>query len=439
MEQMLILILDNGKDSDGDGINDASDSDVNGDGIVDNGIDTDGDGINDAHDNDDDNDGLSDDTEAHLGTNPLSVDSDNDGISDFDEGTEDSDRDGIIDALESSILDSDNDGVFDDKDVSNNNPNNDSDGDGQVNSKEMECEGGDPLDDTKRCPWFFEEEEGKKMLNAGFVYVPGGFDVNGDGIDESGFWTSRYQARETGVEISSSEIINIVGNYNTFIDKNFRISNATEHLQGYMGTDLEDTLKGKELSFSNAYAQLNPRSSSMPAYLAMASLTMFHSDKALGFLTQKQYTQISKLLNKNIAQGGDAETLKNNLLGVDKNIPLDSYSDNIYEFGAGKKEYLKELMWLVDGTGRVKFSLDQIPIWSGVDMDILRYNHDSPNYGANATIDVGMGVGIFKEHYAVSVRAGTLLYLLQGTTGNDSDTGTSTNGIGFRAATAYLP
>ena len=335
-------------------------------------------------------------------------------------------------------MDSDNDGVFDDKDVSNNNPNNDSDGDGQVNIKETECAEGDPLDASRRCPWLFEETENIKMMDDGFVYVPGGFDVDEDGINETGFWASRYQARETGVEISSAEVISIVGNYNTFIDKNFERSNTSENLQGYMGENLVDTLKGKVLSFSNAYAQLNPRSSSLPSYLAMASLSKFVSPKDLGLLTQKQYTQITKLLNANIAKGGDAKTLKNNLLGIDKNIPLDGYSDNIYEFGLGHKEYLKGLMWLVDSSNTVKFSLEHVKSWWGIDMDTLRYNYDSPNYGSNATIDVGMGIGIFKDNYAVMVRGGTLLYLFQGTTGVESDTANSTNGIGFRAATAYL-
>ncbi len=432
-------VLDNGVDSDGDGINDTSDVDVNGDGVPDNGIDSDGDGINDANDPDDDNDGLSDIAEEHLGTNPLLADSDGDGVSDFDEGIGDSDGDGIIDALESSIIDSDGDGVFDDRDESNHNPNNDSDGDGQVNVKELECSEGDALDATKRCPWIYEEADSLKMIEAGFVYVPGGFDVDEDGINEKGFWVTKYQARERGVEIASSQIISIVSSYSAFIDKYFTISNSSEPLQGYMTDNLTETLKGQELSFSSSDALLKPRISTLSAYLAMASLTTFNSDKPLKFLSHKQYVQIFKLLNASIAQDGNSTTLKNNLLGIDKNLPLNGYSESIYEFGLGKREYLQDLVWLVDAQNRQKFSLDQIERWWMIDIDRLRYNSISPDYGANATIDVGMGVGIFKDHYAVMVRAGVLLYLLQGTTGGDSDTGETTNGIGFRAATDYLP
>jgi hypothetical protein len=47
--------------------------------------DTDGDGVPNAEDSDDDNDGLTDKFEAQLGTNPQVADSDGDGISDSDE------------------------------------------------------------------------------------------------------------------------------------------------------------------------------------------------------------------------------------------------------------------------------------------------------------------------------------------------------------------
>jgi len=43
----------------------------------------------------------------------------------------------------------------------------------------------------------YNSPKGKAMINAGFVYVPGGWDVNGDGVVESGFWLSKYQASAT--------------------------------------------------------------------------------------------------------------------------------------------------------------------------------------------------------------------------------------------------
>ncbi|MGC6524183.1 MAG: T9SS type A sorting domain-containing protein, partial [Flavobacteriaceae bacterium] len=94
---------------------------------------------------DTDNDGVSDTDEAINGTDPLVADTDGDGTNDGDEGTADSDGDGIIDALESSIADADSDGVVDQLDEENNNPDNDTDGDGYTNIDETNG-GSDPLD-----------------------------------------------------------------------------------------------------------------------------------------------------------------------------------------------------------------------------------------------------------------------------------------------------
>ena len=212
----------NNPDTDGDGIPDGVDADIDGDGTLDNGLDTDGDGIRDEYDPDDDNDGLSDYIERQLGTEVLNVDSDGDGKDDKSESRKDTDGDGIIDALDSFTKDSDSDGVVDEIDSKNDDPSNDSDGDGQANIKELECaENGDPLDANKRCVWVYETNKGESMNAVGFSYVPGGFDVDGDDIKEDGFWISSYQARELGVEIPANEIINIVGNYSDFINQEF--------------------------------------------------------------------------------------------------------------------------------------------------------------------------------------------------------------------------
>jgi len=103
--------------------------------------------------NDSDGDGLLDNSETTLGTNPNDPDSDNDGVSDGAEvgpnpaSPVDTDGDGVINALESSLVDSDNDGVNNQIDPANGNPcvpnaNSaaclaaDSDGDGLTNAQE---------------------------------------------------------------------------------------------------------------------------------------------------------------------------------------------------------------------------------------------------------------------------------------------------------------
>ncbi len=417
-------INDNGTDSDNDGINDSSDVDVNGDGVADNGIDTDGDGINDEHDTDDDNDGIVDSIE----------------------GTKDSDGDGILDSLESNSIDSDNDGVPDQSDSQNSNPNNDSDGDGQANSIELTCGAvGNPLDSSKRCPWVTETREGESLIASGFVYVPGGFDVDNDGTQEKGFWVSSYQAHDNGEEISVAEVINTVDKYRTFVKTNFTVSNSSEVIVNYVDTRLTDTLKGKGLIFDNN-SSIGNRVTRLAPYLALVSLEKYRIkdsnnqelNTSLGLMSHKQYVQIEKLLKADLNNAGDGSFLRNGLLGVDLLVPPTSYRMKMYEFGRGYKEYLRDIMWMVDSNGTVKFTLDNVKNWWDVDLDLLEYNH-TPTYGANSTLDVGMGVGTYKDNYAVFARGGTVLDLRQGTTGVDSDDIGTTNGIGFRGATAYLP
>ncbi|HHD82148.1 MAG TPA: hypothetical protein ENK94_03050 [Campylobacterales bacterium] len=323
-------------------------------------------------------------------------------------------------------------------------PKNDSDGDGQANIKELSCAEGDPLDAAKRCQWLSETPEGLAFASSDFVYIPGGFDVDGDGVEEKGFWTSSYQARARKIEISEFSIINIVGNYRAFIQNNFTLLNSSETIKYYQTDELTESLKGQHLTFSEVAS--TPRESALAPYLALASLKQFEIRDASNnvvaqdfkFLSLKQYMQITKLLEADLKSGGDGKTIRNNLLGIDVNIPLGSHGTKVYEFAAGKKEYLSELLWLVDENSVVKFFLDDIDSWWGVDMDHVAYHHET-QYGANATIDVGMGVGIFKDNYAVMVRGGNVLDLYQGTTGVDSDIDNQDNGIGFRAATAYLP
>ncbi|MGB7395145.1 MAG: gliding motility-associated C-terminal domain-containing protein [Pricia sp.] len=110
-------------------------------------------------DTDDDEDGLLGGLESDLGTDPNNPDTDGDGILDGIEVGDDpdnpldEDEDGIIDALDSNILDTDQDGVNDQQDPANENaciPDNsnalcDTDQDGITDGEEEE-NGSDPFD-----------------------------------------------------------------------------------------------------------------------------------------------------------------------------------------------------------------------------------------------------------------------------------------------------
>ena len=409
-------INDNGSDSDGDGITNRADADVDGDGVIDNGADNDGDGVNDEYDLDDDNDGIVDTQERAL----------------------DSDGDGIDDSLESNIIDSDGDGVTNQLDSEDSNPNNDSDGDGQANRVELTCgDIGNPLDANKRCPWAIEGSQAEALKEAGFIYVPGGFDVDGDGTLEKGFWVSAYQARGSGRVISIEDMIATVGNYRAFIADNFKLVNSNEPISIYRDGYLTDTTKGEEVTFNYDIATSSKRLSSLAPYQIMVSLKHYRGvESAVTLMSQKQYAQIALLLKADLDNVGDGTYLRNGLIEEDFNIPRD-YHSKIYEFDTQHKEFLKDLMWLKDKSENSKFSLEDVQSWWGVDIDRLYYNY--PTYGANSDLDVGIGRGATKDNYAVIVRAGSILDLLQGTTGGESDSSNRTNGIGFRGAINYLP
>jgi len=390
---------------------------------------------------DSDGDGIFDYREVVLGTSAQNRDTDEDGIPDGVEGDIDTDGDGIIDALESAIFDSDGDGVNDQFDAFNNDPTNDSDGDGQANLKELNCTEGDPLDANKSCPWLTDTTYGKDMISSGFIYITGGFDIDGDGIKEKGFWTSAYQARKSSVEISTSDIISIVGNYNSYIQNNFKLENGTQNkISGY--TDhLHESPKGNMLDFNTSRSLETHRITGMSPYLALASINKYKikNSQKLSLLSQKQYVQIIKLLEADKNSGGDGHHIRNNLLGVDIEVPLIDYSSVIYEFGTDYKELVNSLIWLKDDIEKSKFSLNDIKSWWEVDIDNILYNHKDGRYGANSIMDVGFGAGVDKDHYAVVARGGSKIDMLQGTTGIDTDRYNLTNGIGFRVATSYFP
>jgi hypothetical protein len=163
---------------------------------------------------DNDGDGISNSQEAVYGTDPDNADTDSDqhGTDDHGDLAEigpdlnnplDTDGDGVIDALESILTDADDDGVPDELDAENNNPSNDSDGDGYANDLEKAA-GTDPLDagsvppdndndgivdvldpddDNDGLPDTVEDENQNGTQDSGET-DPFNADTDGDGLDD---------------------------------------------------------------------------------------------------------------------------------------------------------------------------------------------------------------------------------------------------------------
>jgi len=512
----------NHKDSDGDGLSDSDeliygtnpflmDSDM--DGLLD------GEEIHiyetNASNPDTDNDGLKDGEEVHHiyePTNPLKEDSDNDGLldslevsrDDLNASNPDTDGDCLLDSFElnsyhteTNNTDTDRDGVEDGFEVYGDldtvcistpetlaegvnehpaqdnltnpdvidalDPLNDSDGDRQANIKELECANGNPKDALKFCSFIYNSNEGSSLVSAGFAYIPGGFDVDGDGINEKGFWTSAYQARAKKDEIIEASTVNeTIGKFNSYIQKNFFMVNATDviskTIHGYSDESLSDTLDSvptaKVLEFST---NINPsekkRLSGVLPVIAMVGLSKYDVkdsenkslNLSLGLLSLKQYAQIQQLLEADKKNGGNGHTIRNSLLGIDKNVPLIDYVTVVHEFGEGYKELLSSIMQMKEGYVVMCTGCPWVKPWMGINKDRLVKNpNERQQYGSviargtDSKLDVGMGVGPTKDDYGVLVRAGELLDLTIGVVGGISDAPNTHDGVGFRATSAYV-
>ena len=428
---------------------------------------------------DTDNDGLSDYDEVKIYiTNPLESDTDGDGLLDSFEilnyetnaTLKDTDGDKIDDGIEIYSYDTDElnltilttpetllqgynpnpamDGIPNREDdiINALDPTNDSDGDGQSNIKENNCTDGDPADATKICPFIHETEEGNILTEHGYSYVPGGFDVDGDGVDEGGFWMSRFHARNSGIEIPSQRVIEKVGNINQYVSKNFKVVNRNVEVLNYNESNLNETgvMAGNHLIFDEESIAGIKRISNFTPYLALVCLSEYrlkgHDGRPLDINitmpSHKQYIQVKMLLDADKANNGDGRHVRNGLLGVDKNVPLFSYNLMIDEFGEDKKEYVRNLIQLRETdkeNGDTLFSFSDVPTWWEADSTKFK----SFEKGAHSTQDLGNGIGPDKDPYAVIVRGGTILDITEGVSGALTD-GDNTDGISFRAVTPYL-
>ena len=162
-------------DLDADGVADVDDFDSDNDGIpdaIEGNSDSDNDGLPDYLDTDSDNDGISDTVEGQVSTN----DADNDGIDDTYDvdvtGGNDTNFNGVDDALEGVVgVDTDNDGIADYLD-------NDSDGDGVPDALEP----GDT--DIDGLPNYLDTDSDNDGINDGVEAQITGTDTDNDGIDD---------------------------------------------------------------------------------------------------------------------------------------------------------------------------------------------------------------------------------------------------------------
>lgn len=339
-------------------------------------------------------------------------------------------------------------------------PSNDSDGDGQANSQENTCAEGDPSDPLKLCMFDINTTEGRALQEAGYTYIPGGFDVDGDGKIESGFWMSRYQARKSGALISSEDVISSVGNINKFISTKFKVLNRNIQTTSYDERILNETevKAGEELLLKESDIAGKIRITKFTPYLAEVCLSKYQFkdedgnvlDVNVSIPTHKQYVHVMMLLNADLNQTlvdslglqlGDGRHARNGLLAIDPSLPLSDYSVVIDEFGTNRdgeqtKEFLRNLIQLREHqSGATIFTAedlkDEAYKWWLADYEKSK---NRITFGSASGQDIGHGEGPSADIYGVISRARGVIDTRISVTGTESD---GINGIGFRAATAY--
>ncbi len=436
------------EDSDGDGLTDDKEVSIDqgGTGTDPNNPDTDGDGLfdgfeveigTDPNNPDTDGDGLSDGDEVlKYKTDPLKEDTDDDGLNDGDEvkiGTDplnpDTDADGVVDGLEvkgaltpdtfrggfgvdnpANTRHKDEPDVIDALD-----PLNDSDKDKRPNLTETQ-KGFDPLDPLSFYPWIYETPEGIEMEKAGFDYIPGGFDVDGDGKAETGFWMAKYEAR------AGSAITANISNLSEYINKNFSVINATSAL-GYIENIPSSSAEPLAIAVYNA------DSASVTGMYGYEAASIIEQSQIPGGVatklpTNKQYAHVLQLIKAN-----KVDSVKNGILGNDVNVEED-YEREIFETNSNMQEFTSNLVKLDE--------LDEtaLPAWWGVEHPFYN-DSDKAAASTNALVNPDTGLGKNQDPYAVIVRgdvdaAGLVkMDLTYGVTfGEKGD-------IGFRAASDY--
>ena len=421
----------NNPDTDGDGLNDGAEidntktdpknPDTDGDGLNDgdevlkyktdpNNPDTDGDGLNDGDEvnkyhtdplkPDTDDDGINDGDEVNkTHTDPLDADTDHDGVNDGLEVrgalTHDTFRDGIdgrkfdVD-FPANTRHKDNPDVIDALD-----PYNDSDTDKRPNLTETQ-KGFDPLDPKSFYPWIYETPQGKKMVDAGFIYVPA--------IDENGgFWMSQYEARAT-----ANPVVPNYEPFSDFVNSHFSVMNDSK-ANGFTGANSSgiDLYTVKFDNNSSSYR-------GMYAFEAAAILdnSQVQDGWKTGLPAIKQYEQVLKLYGAS----NEIDTVKNGVLYTDGQVEED-YTRQIHELTNSVHEFTHDLV-KVDGFVKPDW-------WTG------KLYTPAPDEGAIAGSATNGQTGS-NDPYAVVIKRNDGADIRFGISYGD------TKRIGFRAATDYI-
>jgi hypothetical protein len=333
-----------------------------------------------------------------------------------------------------------------------------------------------------------ETESGKILKAHNFIYVPGGFDVDDDGLIDGGFWVSKYEARESNETDTYVNIANIT-NVQSLVKNSFKLYNANSK---YKKFDKELTqnsnyisgsassIKGLEVTkviFSDKKEAIN-MISPLEAVISLKG-SQIDGAKEIKLPSEKQWMHLVKLIINNpknwtggkvgegkLYQGkkyGNENRksffIENSILGVDKKVAK-NYQAEIYDFSGGVAEWTSGMVaiedrFLTGDSGKHEFEdVNSAPLWWKPILKNKKYSlsstdgagqyHDGFSLeGTNDTLEVSSkGTGNV-DSYAVVARGGSSSkddQTLVGVSAAKLTYGLGYKGptVGFRAATGYL-
>jgi len=341
----------------------------------------------------------------------------------------------------------------------------------------------------KATQWIYDTPRGEVMVEKNFVYIPGGFDADDDGLNDGGFWLAKYEAKDdntTNLAIDTSNINNVqtlLEKYFRVYDKNGKYKKFNARLSPSSGftTTGVSSIEGLDVS-RVIFTEKGKTVKSVSPLEAVISLQNSQIKAGYGILlpSQKQWMHLVKLVINNpknwtgkevgkgkLYQGNKYGThdrrsfvIENSLLGVDKYVPK-NYQVDVYDLSGSVAEWTsgmvkKEDRFLTGDSGRVEYQdVNNAPLWWKPILKNQQYSlssmegaglyHDGfSRAGTNDTLKVkSSGETGNVDDYAVIARGGSNSIddkTLVGISASKLSYGVGYKGptVGFRAASDYL-
>ncbi len=338
-----------------------------------------------------------------------------------------------------------------------------------------------------RDRWITDTQMSKEMIDKNFIYIPGGFDVDGDGIDEGGFWLAKYEAKENN---STDLTINLdkIPNIENFIVDNFQLFNPDDKYKRFNGNLKESSnflkvpassierLKVSRVLFREDGLPID-NLSPLEAAISLKN-SQIEGGYEIKLPTEKQWMQIVQLVINNpenwtsneVGKGrlyqGDTNTvddqryfiIENSILGEDEYIPK-NYRAEVYDLAGSLSEWTsglfnKDHRFLTGDKGEHEFiDINNIPLWWKPilkDRNITlsskegagKYHDGFAKAGANDSLNITGSSGNVSK-FAVVARGGSNSIDdvdLVGISAAKLSYGMGYKGptVGFRAASDYL-